>query len=1267
MILGFDSLNDKAYWNICLIRTHSSKEQNIILSDILLKTIPEYTKYLTLVDEKRRFQCIELQKRQEQAFNRRKQKREEEQRLLAEKEEEDRRRREAEARARRKHRIKNISIASLVVAFAISITLFFSMFLPMFFLNNGKLGAYVKYKNLTEFEIPEGTTQIDSNEFKGCGSLTSITIPNSVNRIGDYAFKNCSLLTSVVIGDGVTEIGQHAFNGCGSLTSIEMGVNVESIGSGAFEGCSSLTSITIPDRVTTIGNSAFYDCSSLTSITIPNSVTLIGASAFYGCSSLEEMVIPFVGMTKDGTTNTGFSYIFIGHGGNNHMVPKSLKKVTINAGSIGNRAFANCSSLTTVIVGNGVTSIGEDAFYACSLLTSVQIADSVTLIGSGAFKLCTSLEEITIPFVGETKVGIGETHFGYILGVISSQHNDFVPTSLKKVTVTGGKIVSHAFRDCTSLTSIVIGDGVTSIGSGAFYGCSSLTSIVIGDGVTSIGDYVFDDTAYYNDESNWENGILYIGKYLIKAKTTISGSYSVKEGTLCVANEAFRNCSSLTSIIIPDSVTSIGDDAFTACFSLTIYAEAESKPSGWGSKWNGSNRPVIWNFKGYGTQSQDFEYYVTNDNKAHLTKYKGSASEVVIPESLGNATVTSIEDSAFYNCSSLVSVVIPDSVTTIEANAFTGCSSLTSITVSEKNEHYSSLNGDLYNKAKTSLIKYAIGKQDAFFAIPNSVTMIATGAFDGCNSLNSIEIGDSVIAIEVGAFDGCNSLMEITIPFVGSTKDGVDNTYFGYIFSGNNNNLPKSLKKVTVTGGKIANNAFYGCSSLTSVVIGDNVTSIGNGAFDGCISLEEIIVPFVGATKDGTTNTHFGYIFGAYSSSDNDNYVPTSLKKVTVSGGKIANSAFSGCDSLTSIEIGDNVTSIGNDAFDGCYRLVEVVNKSTHITIEKGSWDNGNVGYYALAVYNNSDNFGGTKLSTDNGCVIYTDGTEKILVSYIGNETQLIIPSYITQINDYAFYKCRSLTSVKMGDRVTSIGEKAFYWCTSLASIKIPNSVISIGSQAFESCISLTSIEIPNSVTSIDASAFYNTAYYNNEENWENGVLYIGKYLIQAKTTVSSDYSVKEGTLLIGDYAFCYCSSLTSVEIGDSITSIGSYAFNNCTSLTSVEIPNSVTSIGYSAFEDCSSLTSIEIPAGVTSIGWHAFYGCSSLTSIVIPSRVTFIDNYAFASCKTLTIYCEASSQPSGWEKNWNYSDRPVYWYRETQPTTSGNYWHYVNGVPTKW
>ncbi|MBR3864661.1 MAG: leucine-rich repeat domain-containing protein, partial [Clostridia bacterium] len=366
-------------------------------------------------------------------------------------------------------------------------------------------------------------------------------------------------------------------------------------------------------------------------------------------------------------------------------------------------------------------------------------------------------------------------------------------------------------------------------------------------------------------------------------------------------------------------------------------------------------------------------------------------SKLVIPSTYKDKIVSEIEYEAFYGCNSITSIEIPSSITSIGDHAFAMCDSLTSILVNEENKNYTSLNGDLYDKEKTTLIQYAIGKQNSSFSvpngvieigahafrdcnsltsivipegvttignwafsdcsaltsivIPNSVTSIGNFAFAGCKSLSNVEIGGNVTTIGDSAFAWCESLTSLTIPanvitigddaFAHNNKlrsiqmgNGVTSigcwafndcssltsvNYLGTIdnwaeitFENYNSNpiyYTKQLKingeavtKVSLTTAtKISNYAFYNCSLFTSVEVGESVKLIGDSSFGGCNSLEEITIPFVGASKDiEETNTKFSYIFGS---------LPNSLKKVTVTGGKIDNNAFSGCAGLSSIEI----------------------------------------------------------------------------------------------------------------------------------------------------------------------------------------------------------------------------------------------------------------------------------------------------------------------------------------------------------------------------
>lgn len=285
----------------------------------------------------------------------------------------------------------------------------------------------------------------------------------------------------------------------------------------------------------------------------------------------------------------------------------------------------------------------------------------------------------------------------------------------------------------------------------------------------------------------------------------------------------------------------------------------------------------------------------------------------------------------------------------------------------------------------------------------------------------------------------------------------------------------------------------------------------------------------------------------------------------------------------------------------------------------------------------------------------YSEGLEYMLnednqsyyVSWIGTATgDIVIPygyngKFVTVIGMEAFAFCTSIESVTIPNSVAYIDTVAFSNCTSLKSITIPDSVTHIGTFAFEGCTNLKNIVLLGSVTSIEKYTFVDTAYYNNDNNWENNVLYIGNHLVGAKENISGSYVIKAGTKVIAPFAFVDCVGLESITIPNSVISIGSGAFYDCTAKiiwedspqitqihpgaflgyngTKITIPDSVTLIGDFAFHKCPNLTSITIPDNVTIIGSSAFSYCTSLESIEIPASVTIIYYNAFLNSGNLT------------------------------------------------
>lgn len=428
--------------------------------------------------------------------------------------------------------------------------------------------------------ISDSVTSIGYAAFAGCAVLDTLTIGKNVKSIGNNAFRNCQSLTSInwnaVSVDSLSEDNQ-VFQRAGvseSGITVTFGSSAKKIPSYLFYNSLDLYSpkirtVVMSEGIEVIEESAFKGCDDITSIAIPESVTSIGISAFSGCSSLKSMTIPFVGATKNGTSNTHFGYIFgaSSYNDNSTYVPTSLKEVIVTGGtSIGWYAFGYCDSLTSVTVGDGVTSINWHAFEDCSGLTSITISASVTSIGAYAFENCSGLTSVY--YTGDVAGWCGISLVNSSDGPLYYAGNLYIDGSLVKDLVIPDSVTSigeGAFRGCTSLASLVISSSVTSIGVGAFMGCTSLASATIGNGVTSTGTSVF-------------------------RECTSLTSVTIPNSVTSIDDYAFDSCDSLTAIVIPDSVTSIGYRALSFCTSLTSVTFNGTK-----AEWEAVEKGVGWN------------------------------------------------------------------------------------------------------------------------------------------------------------------------------------------------------------------------------------------------------------------------------------------------------------------------------------------------------------------------------------------------------------------------------------------------------------------------------------------------------------------------------------------------------------------------------------------------------------------------------------------------------------------------------------------------
>ncbi len=1028
-------------------------------------------------------------------------------------------------------------------------------------------------KEVETIQVMNGISSINTAVFSGCSALTRLILPfagtdDTENALPIYRIFGESdmwtnyvpaTLTTVEITGG-TIIVENGFWYIKNLEKVVLADSITSIGANAFQGRNLMTSVNMPVSLKSIGDYAFEKCTALTEVSFPETLESIGEYAFSGCSGLTEMLVP-------ASVETLGKYAFENCTGlTNVQLPFSSDEEGNSMNWLYN-SYANIEKVTIL----GGWKIPDNAYSNCKNLKEIILPDTITEIGSYAFKGCANLTQITLP------------------------------ESLENI---GG----YAFQNCTGLTEFTVPKNVVKIGSSMLNGCSALTKVTLPFAGLNLQNAEDEET---NNDSTIKN-IFYSLPETLKTIEITGGSK--------IPATAFEEMSTIENIILPNTITSIGESAFKGCSAVTSFTIPKTVTS-------------ISNTAFYGCSG---------------------LTEMIIP-----ASVTEIGEQAFYGCSGLTAITLPDGLQKLGNYALQGCSSLTELTIPDSVQEI----GTGLLRSCTSLttltlpfIGSSVESVDSItrsyspdftlktlcYSYPPALTSVTVTqanklpyhAFYQCTTLTDLTV-KNVSIIRREAFKGCTALENINLDSEGITLMGgdafaetawMDAQANGVVYMDDmaityKGTVPQNADVIIKEGTRLIGvEAFAEMKNIVNVQLPSTLRIINDSAFKNCTGLKEVIIP------DGVTT--------------------------------IDSQVFYGCSKLTNVVIPDSVTSIVEDSFDFCAWQPDT-------DIEEGPVYVGKIFY----------GYKGDML--DNTKIVIEDGTTAIAEGALKGQTGLAsitIPDSVTIIGASAFSGCTFLKSVEIPDGVTEIKNNTFRNCTRLASVKLPENLVSIGESAFDGD-NLTNIVIPASTKKIGSYAFAdnpietvtlsdnlisvdNSAFSKIDTESAtfklivaDGAKSVTNIMTNGMSESLSAIEIPESVTTIGDSAFESfsvldeitlpeklekieqnafkdCSALTAVIIPDTVESIGDYAFHR-SALKAVEVPASVKEIGKSAFRECGDLAKVTLHDGLESIGQSAFYQDSALTSLSIPDTVTFVGNYVCCDCTALESVKLSENQTS--------------------------------------
>lgn len=865
-------------------------------------------------------------------------------------------------------------------------------------------------------------------------------------------------------------------------------------------------------NVTEIGEYVFRDCP-VTEVILPEGLKKIGRQQFWGCDNLKSITIP--------STVTEIGYDAFNSNAENYYSDPAIETITFEDGTEPLAGFSEFSDGTTyaaaIQLGKNVKTVylGRDVLISRGEnVENLTIGGIVTELDGGTdfFTANEALKTLTIEY-GDAPLSLERTNDGD--GTFSKYPIETL--TLDRQLEYDGTDGITPFSGSQKLTSVVIGDHVTSIGDNFFNGCAGMQSLSVGAVLQSIGENAFlGCTGLQRVElknlSAWcrfnfgseEQNPLYYAKNLYMDGNLVT-DLTLPSGVAAVGDYAFYGCDKLTAVALPASVETIGIGAFGECTALKdlTFEDGSSKltlVTGNGDR-PFRNAPIETLYLG---RNIDGLYFP--DDLASLRKV-----------TVGN-DVTEIKSELFVNSTDLQEVHISDLV------AWCGID----------------FEDSDCNPLSMAHKLYVDGSLLTGLAIPSSISVVKPYTFYGGECFTSLSLHDGITDMGEYAFYGCSGLTSVDLPAGVATLNPC---------------------------------VFAGCSGLASVTIPANIKKINSSAFADCTGIKQVV--FEDSQEELLVDGIYNYpLF--YNSAIEKMYIGRNISGTT-------GSVMSVDYRLSSLTIGSMVTkidkifagsSLGNpDAHTPFLDELIIEDSDMPLPIAQGVW-------YSWGTVDGTSLYLGRNVEYE-----YKSAPFGVLLGSVE------LGEKVTEISPYMFSGCDRLESVIINGTVDEIGEAAFQYCSSLTSFDVPESVVSIRDNTFQGCAGLTYFDIPATVASIGASAFED------------------------------------------------CTGLFSLrfESGSEISGIAARTFCGCTGLLAINLPESVTSIGESAFQDCSALTDLHLSQAVNSVGNRAFYGCLSLRTVRVDNPEPPV---AYANTFSVNTYLNATlSVPSGSQEAYNMAE----------------------------